>query len=119
MRKSKSSNKVVRVKKVETKPVLNIQEPLQGVMEDKNTDVIFGMGVRTNTSVKAEEKVSIERATLTVAEMAKYLGIGRNKAYEIVKYGSIPSLKIGKQIRIVKAALDIWLMEQGLNTSVS
>ena len=39
-------------------------------------------------------------AVLTVEELAKYLHVGRNTAYNLVKSGEIPSIKIGRQIRI-------------------
>ena len=39
---------------------------------------------------------------LTVSELAKLLKIGRNNAYELVRAGIIPSVKIGRQIRISK-----------------
>lgn len=39
---------------------------------------------------------------LTVPEIASYLRIGRTTAYELVKRGEIPSLKIGRQIRVLR-----------------
>lgn len=47
----------------------------------------------------------LERETVTVEEASKALGIGRNTAYEAVKSGEIPSIKIGKRRIISKAAL--------------
>jgi DNA binding domain, excisionase family len=49
------------------------------------------------------------RSTMTVKEMAQYLGIGYNKAYDLVRKGGLPALKIGRQYRIPKAALDQWI----------
>ena len=42
---------------------------------------------------------------LTVSELAQMLRIGRNNAYELVRAGIIPSIKIGRQIRISKQAV--------------
>jgi len=43
---------------------------------------------------------------VTVGELAEMLRIGRNTAYELVRAGIIPSLKIGRrQIRISKPAV--------------
>lgn len=39
---------------------------------------------------------------LTVAELAEYLRVGRTTAYKLVKEGTIPSVKFGKQIRILR-----------------
>lgn len=42
---------------------------------------------------------------ISVPQLAKLLGIGRNAAYEIVNRGEIRSVKIGKTIRIPKSAV--------------
>jgi excisionase family DNA binding protein len=54
----------------------------------------------------------MERMTMTVVEMANCLGIGRNAAYDLVKKGRVPSLKIGRQIRIPKKAFELWLTKE-------
>ncbi len=46
-----------------------------------------------------------ERLTLTIEECAKVLGIGRQLAYDRVKTGEIPVLKIGRRLLVPKAAL--------------
>lgn len=46
---------------------------------------------------------------LTVAQLAEILGIGRNKAYEIVRAGKIRSVRIGHTIRIPKDSLAEYL----------
>ena len=61
--------------------------------------------METKTAPEALE-VQTERKTLTVPEAGKALGIGRNQAYEAVRKGLIPSLKIGKRLLVPKAALD-------------
>ncbi len=57
-----------------------------------------------------------ERLTLTVAEVAKILGIGRANCYQCIKQGSIPSLRFGHRIVIPKAALMKMLTEGGATT---
>ena len=68
----------------------------------------------TNTN---EENNEIEiripkKPTLSPVEVAKILGIGKNAVYESVKRGEIPSVGLGRTIRIpttwVKARLDEW-----------
>ena len=54
-----------------------------------------------------------QRKTITVDEAAAALGISRNHAYEAVKQGDLPSLKIGRRILIPKAAFDRMLAEAG------
>jgi excisionase family DNA binding protein len=46
---------------------------------------------------------------LTVPEAAKLLRIGRNLAYELVARGEIPSVRLGRVIRIPRTALEQWL----------
>ena len=43
---------------------------------------------------------------LTVPQAAAVLGIGRNTAYDMVRCGRIRSVRLGRQIRIPKAALN-------------
>ena len=42
---------------------------------------------------------------LTVQQMAQALNIGRTKAYQMVRNGTIASLAFGRSIRIPKSAL--------------
>lgn len=46
------------------------------------------------------------KATLTVEETAKYLGIGRSLCYRMVREGNIPSVKLANRIIIPKVKLD-------------
>lgn len=49
--------------------------------------------------------------TLTVPQAAKRLGIGRSAAYEGVRTGQIPTIRIGKRIVVPVAALERLLAE--------
>ncbi len=50
------------------------------------------------------------RATFTVAETAQYIGLGLNKTYQLINEKIIPSIKLGRQYKIPKVALDEWLL---------
>lgn len=54
-----------------------------------------------------------ERSTLTVGECAKVLGIGRSAAYEAVRTGQIPTIRVGRRFLIPKVALARLLDEAG------
>ena len=57
-----------------------------------------------------------ERLTLTIDETAKLLGIGRQLAYDKVKTGEIPVIKIGRRLLVPRKALEKLLEEpQPLN----
>ena len=45
-----------------------------------------------------------KRATITIPEAAKRLGIGRNQAYEAAARGEIPTLRFGKKRLVVPLA---------------
>jgi len=53
-----------------------------------------------------------ERLTFTVEETAKLLGIGRQLAYDRVKTGEIPVIKVGRRLLVPRRALEK-LLEQG------
>jgi excisionase family DNA binding protein len=50
-----------------------------------------------------------ERLTLTVEEAATSLGISRASAYEAVRRGDIPAVRIGRRILVPRAALERFL----------
>lgn len=56
--------------------------------------------------VRAVTNRTTERGTYTVDEAAERLGIGRNAAYEAIKRGELPALRIGRRIVIPRAALE-------------
>lgn len=53
---------------------------------------------------------TIVRATLTVADAAKLLGIGRQTAYDLAAKGKLPGvLRLGRRIVVSKKALERFL----------
>jgi len=46
---------------------------------------------------------------LTVEEMANFLNIGRNKAYNLIYKKNVPVLRVGCQIRIPKCLFVKWI----------
>ena len=52
----------------------------------------------------------MEKATLSVQELAAQLGISLPKAYELVKQPGFPVLKIGTRILISVDAFKAWLV---------
>ena len=50
--------------------------------------------------------MSTERQTLKIDEAAKILGISRNTAYDAVKSGQVPTVKIGRRLLVPRAALE-------------
>jgi excisionase family DNA binding protein len=48
----------------------------------------------------------MEPKTVSVPEAGKWLGIGRNAAYEAARRGEIPTIKIGRLLRVPVVALE-------------
>lgn len=53
-----------------------------------------------------------EREWLKVPEVAEVLQIARSRAYELVGSGEIPSVRIGRSVRVNRSELDRWLEER-------
>jgi hypothetical protein len=56
----------------------------------------------------------MERKTLSVPEAGKeYFGLGRNASYEAARRGDIPTIRIGRLLRVPVMALERKLEEVG------
>lgn len=51
-------------------------------------------------------------ALMTAPELAEYLGIGRNRAYELLRNGAIKGFRIGCVWKVSKAAVDRYICEK-------
>ena len=47
-----------------------------------------------------------QRRTLSVPEAGRWLGIGRNAAYEAARRGDLPVIRIGRLLRVPVVALE-------------
>jgi len=54
----------------------------------------------------------LERLLLTPAETAETIGIGRTRIYELLASGELPSVRIGRSIRIPIDCLRTWIDRQ-------
>ncbi len=50
-----------------------------------------------------------EPLLLHVAEAARLLGCSRSKAYELVATASIPTVRLGRSVRVPRRALEAWI----------
>jgi len=58
-------------------------------------------------------ETEINKQTLTVEETAEILGIGRSSAYEAVRQGQLPVIRVGRRYLVPRAALQRMLDEAG------
>ena len=49
---------------------------------------------------------------LKVEDAASVLSVGRSKAYAMAAAGELPSIKIGRSVRVPVAALEAWINER-------
>lgn len=62
-----------------------------------------------NTKYRSYDELPL---TLRVEDLTSILDIGRNTAYELVRCGTIHSIRIGRQLRIPKDALVEYLSDE-------
>jgi excisionase family DNA binding protein len=60
---------------------------------------------------RAPENPGAPRATMTVEETARYLGVSRQSAYTLNSRGKLPTLRVGKRILVVRARLEAMLAD--------
>jgi excisionase family DNA binding protein len=63
----------------------------------------------TKAAVEPRERAGPDPALLRVDEAARYLALGRTKTYELVAQGVIPSIRLGRVVRIPREALRAWI----------
>ncbi|MDQ5822831.1 MAG: helix-turn-helix domain-containing protein [Chloroflexota bacterium] len=51
---------------------------------------------------------------MKVEEAAKYLKIGRTHCYELIRGGHLPTVQLGRLIRVSRKRLDQWIDEGGM-----
>lgn len=65
-----------------------------------------------NLSVYNQYNEDEQTPLMTAPELATYLGIGRNMAYELLNEGVIKGFRIGKHWRVSKEAVDIYIAKK-------
>jgi excisionase family DNA binding protein len=48
----------------------------------------------------------LSSALLSVPEAAKYLGVSRKKVYELIEWGELKAVKLGRSVQVEKNSLD-------------
>lgn len=54
----------------------------------------------------------METCTITVKDVAKYLGVHTDTIYDLVSEGSLPHIRFGRKILFSKEAIDGWVREK-------
>jgi excisionase family DNA binding protein len=54
----------------------------------------------------------VERELLTAREVQQLLGIGLSKVYDMMAMGELPTLRLGRLVRVPRSALMEWVASQ-------
>ncbi len=62
--------------------------------------------------MERQNEASTQRLLLRIPEVAKALGLGRTKVYELIAAGELPVIRLGRAVRVSVTALQKWVEEQ-------
>jgi excisionase family DNA binding protein len=51
----------------------------------------------------------MDKLLLRPIEAAELLGLGRAKTYELIRNGTLPSVRLGKSVRVPRRELEAWV----------
>jgi excisionase family DNA binding protein len=51
----------------------------------------------------------MDKTLLTVTEVARRLSLGRATTYQLVRRGELPSVRVGRAVRVPVHALEAWI----------
>lgn len=54
----------------------------------------------------------MEPLLLKAGDVAKLLGLGRSKVFAMLAVGELPVIRIGRSVRVPRAALEHWIAER-------
>ena len=60
----------------------------------------------------------MEPLLLKAGDVAKLLGLGRSKVFAMLAVGELPVIRIGRSVRVPRAALEDWIAEHTQHASV-
>ena len=59
----------------------------------------------------------MEPLLLKAEDVAKLLGLGRSKVFAMLAIGELPVIRIGRSVRVPRAALEDWIAERTQHAS--
>jgi excisionase family DNA binding protein len=65
----------------------------------------------------AEGGPAMEPLLLKAGDVAKLLGLGRSKVFAMLAVGELPVIRIGRSVRVPRAALEDWIAEHTQHAS--
>ncbi len=62
--------------------------------------------------MESPQEIAPHRLLLRIPEVAETLGIGRTKIYEMIATGELPTVRVGRAVRISVSTLQKWVEER-------
>jgi excisionase family DNA binding protein len=59
----------------------------------------------------------MSKLLLKVEEAAELMSVGRSKAYELIRTGELPHLRIGRSVRVPVGPLEKWINERAADAA--
>jgi excisionase family DNA binding protein len=78
----------------------------QRVLISKDNELQLKLENRNEGPQVSKRKTSPRCKTYSVPQAAEVLGIGRNQAYEAIRRGEIPAVRIGNRLLVPRLALE-------------
>lgn len=74
------------------------------------------MGRSTDAQKSVTKETTVQPLLLTIPQVMRCMGLGRNKVYDLIQKEGLPVLRFGRAVRVSHAALQQWLerREQGV-----
>ena len=62
--------------------------------------------------MESPKEIAPQRLLLRISEVAEALGIGRTKIYEMIATGELPTVRVGRAVRISVTTLQKWVEQR-------
>ncbi len=76
-------------------------------------------GLSGHEVIAVELRQADNRLLYKPGEAAQMLNVAKSTVYHLAASGELPSVRVGKAIRISKEAIDRWIQEQERRTSAA
>ncbi len=71
--------------------------------------MIGGVAVSVGVQAKVSDGIVVQPLLLTIPQVMKSLGLGRNKVYDLIQKEGLPVQRFGRAVRVSYVALQQWL----------
>ena len=77
--------------------------------------MVGGVALSVNVQSKVSQEIVVQPLLLTIPQVMKSLGLGRNKVYDLIQKEGLPVQRFGRAVRVSYVALQQWLDQRQQN----